>query len=108
MAWHPTCILRSQIKYWLPGVAGTQPRLCSGFGGSVDEKGACTGPLFYFRLDAPEKPSRFVFFGGSNPVRNILILANPGYVSTQSRNVRFSAILKCPPWVVWRSTFVNF
>ncbi len=29
-------------------------------------------------------------------------------LSTQSRNVRFSAILKCPPWVVWRSTFVNF
>ncbi len=28
-------------------------------------------------------------------------------VSTQSRNVRFSAILKCPPWMVRRSTFVN-
>src|SRR6266705_2316280 len=28
-------------------------------------------------------------------------------LSTQSRNVRVSAILKCPPWVVRRSTFVN-
>jgi len=28
-------------------------------------------------------------------------------VSTQSRNVLFSAILKCPPWVVGRGTFVN-
>jgi outer membrane protein assembly factor BamB len=28
-------------------------------------------------------------------------------LSTQIRNVRFSAILKCPPWMVRRSTFVN-
>src|SRR5467141_1047190 len=33
--------------------------------------------------------------------------ASKSGLSTQSRNVLFSAILKCPPWVVGRGTFVS-
>src|SRR5947207_1842405 len=61
MAWHPTCILRSQIKYWLPGVAGTQPRLCSGFGGSVDEGGLHRPPFFIFVCPISTCRKRFWF-----------------------------------------------
>ena len=42
---------RNNKCYWLPGVAGTQPRLSSPvIGGSILNKGACTSPLYFFVL----------------------------------------------------------
>src|ERR1041385_6239298 len=39
--------LPSKYKDWLPGVAGTQPRLCSGFGGSVNRGGLHRPPFLF-------------------------------------------------------------
>src|SRR6267142_1838686 len=47
--WHVVCSPICNIKDWLPGVAGTDPRLGYRFWGVNYEKGACTSPLFYFQ-----------------------------------------------------------
>ena len=41
------------IRNWLPGVAGTQPRLCSGFGGSVNRGGLHRPPFFFSHRQFP-------------------------------------------------------
>ena len=46
--WHTICSLIGHLQDWLPGVAGSEPRLGCRFWGVNYEKGACTGPLFHF------------------------------------------------------------
>src|SRR6266576_3988181 len=46
--WHTICSLIGHLQDWLPGVAGTEPRLGCRFWGVNYQKGACTGPLFHF------------------------------------------------------------
>src|SRR5579864_1935501 len=47
--WHPACSLTGQqlVQDWLPGVAGTQPRLRSGFGGQIKEGGLHQPPFSF-------------------------------------------------------------
>ena len=46
--WHAVCSLLGNLQDWLPGVAGTDPRLGYRFWGVNYEEGACTSPLFHF------------------------------------------------------------
>src|SRR5713226_10528722 len=46
--WHAVCSLNINLQDWLPGVAGTDPRLGYRFGASITKMGACTSPLFHF------------------------------------------------------------
>src|SRR5258708_5705438 len=47
--WHAICSLIGNLQDWLPGVAGTEPRLGYRFWGVNYKKGACTSPLFHFQ-----------------------------------------------------------
>jgi len=44
-------LFNGNLQDWLPGVAGTDPRLGYRFWGVNYEKGACTSPLFHFLRD---------------------------------------------------------
>jgi hypothetical protein len=55
--WHVVCSLSAYSKDWLPGVAGTDPRLGYRFWGVNYKKGACTSPLFHFPAYTSELPS---------------------------------------------------
>ena len=54
--WHLVCSQYRNIQDWLPGVAGTDPRLGYRFWGVNYEKGACTSPLFHFRRPLGGRP----------------------------------------------------
>jgi hypothetical protein len=44
--WHPVCSLIVHLKDWLPGVAGTDPRLGYRFGASITKRGLAPAPFF--------------------------------------------------------------
>src|SRR5882724_4709612 len=44
--WHPVCSLIGHLKDWLPGVAGTDPRLGYRFGASITRRGLAPAPFF--------------------------------------------------------------
>src|SRR5437879_4854572 len=44
--WHAVCSLIRNIKDWLPGVAGTDPRLGYRFGASITKRGLAPAPFF--------------------------------------------------------------
>ena len=46
--WHAVCSLIRNIKDWLPGVAGTDPRLGYRFGASITKRGLAPAPFFIF------------------------------------------------------------
>src|SRR5260370_37409470 len=46
--WHPVCSLIVHLQDWLPGVAGTDPRLGNRFGASITKRGLAPAP-FSFR-----------------------------------------------------------
>src|SRR5437879_5335118 len=47
--WHAGCSLIRNLKDWLPGVAGTDPRLGYRFGASITKRGLAPAPFFNFR-----------------------------------------------------------
>src|SRR5438132_1743697 len=63
--WHAVCSLIRNVKDWLPGVAGTDPRLGYRFGASITKRGLAPAPFFIFRrspLDSlfATRPGRLV------------------------------------------------
>ena len=54
--WHAICSLIRNLQDWLPGVAGTEPRLGYRFWGVNYKKGACTSPLFHFQRSTTNCP----------------------------------------------------
>jgi len=48
LTWHPVCSLIDNLQDWLPGVAGTDPRLGYRFWGVNYEKGGLHQPPFLF------------------------------------------------------------
>ncbi len=44
--WHTICSLIGHLQDWLPGVAGTEPRLGCRFGASITKRGLAPAPFF--------------------------------------------------------------
>jgi len=44
--WHAVCSLTLNLQDWLPGVAGTDPRLGYRFGASITKRGLAPAPFF--------------------------------------------------------------
>src|SRR5271169_1616871 len=64
--WHPVCSLVGHLKDWLPGVAGTDPRLGYRLGASITKRGLAPAPFFIsvaIQSSPPQKPRLACLFG---------------------------------------------
>src|SRR6266576_2167908 len=98
--WHTICSLIGHLQDWLPGGAGSEPRLGCRFCGVNYEKGACTGPLFHFYRSP-------VVFGPGSCLTSpkaypLLVLRRPRFLrrnksdSTQTKGPAFDGTVPAP------------